>query len=396
MERSMTLLPVVWVALSACSSPEPPRGLVCAQIFVAAGDRREMNDALASAGPGDCVVLGEGTYRGASTVPAGVALAAGRGERVELESGDAGDAVVTLEEGAALWGVEVVDAPGIGVLVRTATATLADVEVAAAGAAGIVVSCAGESCLAAGAEVVLRDTDISGCDLGLFASGARVTVTGGRIVAQARAHLTGGHGVVVTDGAELTLSGTLVADNEAVGVLVEGNGGTRAILDGAEVSRNRERGLWVQHLAATLAAPGVEVRGQSRFDGNRMAGVGLVASTGVIVGAAEITNTVLAPAVLEDTTLADVGDGLGVFAGSGAVRVEGATLANNARAQLLIDHGGEGIEILSATITAGAEQEGAGRQNTTATVSDPQGLVSQIPIPLKVSAPEIPVPAPVL
>jgi len=384
-------LALVVAACCACGSPLPPKDLDCKEVVSAGGGAGSLTRALENAGSGDCVLLNSETYRGDFSVPPGVTLSVADGEDGRIVGASADRPAVTLGEAAVLWGVRISSAEGIAVLVDAAIAHIVRVEVAHAKVAGIVVTCTGTSCLESSNEIEMRDTDVTESELGVWVGGARLRMENGSVNQQSTTHLAGGYGVVATAGAHLAMHGTVVADNHSVGVLIDGSA-TLADLDNVEVRGNQGRGVWVQRLVASIASPGVTVSGGSLITGNRIAGLGVVASTGVVVTDTEISGTVLAPAVTDDTMLAEVGDGLGVFKLSGDIQLDGVTLSANQRAQLLIDEGGTGIDVVDITVTATGSQEGAVMQNTINAISDPMGTVSQIPVPIEVSAPEIPIP----
>src|SRR5690606_6799762 len=124
--------------------------------------------------------------------------------RATVTSATSDEPAVVLAEGSELAFVDVEGAAGIGVAVRAASATLTDVRVTGARSAALAVLCR-EAC--DGGTVILTDVVLDKSGLGLWASGARVTMTRGRSAEHDSASLTAAAGVVAQDGAELTLDG---------------------------------------------------------------------------------------------------------------------------------------------------------------------------------------------
>ncbi|MFC1609382.1 right-handed parallel beta-helix repeat-containing protein [Myxococcota bacterium] len=398
MKRAFALLLLFAVVSScaACGQPMPPKEVKCENVLSAGGGAESLTKALGKAKAGDCVVLEDGTYTGGFVVPPGVTLTTGLDEEAEVEGKSEGEPALTLREGAALWDVSVRRAAGIAVFVPSAVASIGEVQIKEAEVAAIAIACTGSTCREGDNEISIHDAEVTGNELGIWASGARVSLVGGVIADQNTTRLTGGHGVVAADGAELTMMGTLVESNHAVGVLVDGQGGTQATLSGVTVRGNQGRGVWVQRLSSTLAEPGVTLVDGTLVDGNKIVGIGLVESTGVVVSDSEIRNTVLTPTVTGETGTTPVADGLGIFKNSGDVRVQGVYFVENQRTQILIDAGGTGIELLDSTLAVtGQDRWGVVIQQTTNTVDDPECLVCQIPIPhdpLPIADREIPIP----
>ena len=106
----------------------------------------------------------------------------------------------------------------------------------------------------------------------------------------------------------------------------------------------------------------------------------------------------IASTVLAQTTssiagvLVNVGDGVGLFEGSGDVLVDGVTLEGNERSQVLVDQGTAGVTVQGSTVTAQSGQLGVVVQNTTATVQAPMVTFPMAGQELPVSAPTLRVP----
>jgi len=359
-------------------------GVSCGSSTTAASTD-EARGALASATPGSCVILTGTTYE-ALRAPAGVTLAAKAGTRPSITSADRAVPAVALGEGSVLAGVAVVGPAGIGILASAANGRVVDVDVTGAGSAALAVVCAaGESACASGTFRV-DQVSLAKSAYGLRASGAHVVMTGGRSAEHATTGVSGGFGVLGTDGARLELDGTLVEKNQGAGVLADG-AATRLVVRNAMVSENKERGVWTQRMVGSLEAPAVRIEA-SQVDRNGMVGVGSVEVRGIIIVGGKVANTTLAP-ITTGIGPAEVGDGIGLFA-STDFRLEATQVEGNARAAGLVNEAVTGIIIVGGKVVAGASGlkvvvQGAGG----ADVQVPSADLSVVASPLAFSAPKL-------
>lgn len=332
---------------------ELPAGVTCSRWIQASGDAA-LAQALAAATSGTCVVAQSGKYQQALTVPAGVALVGEAGGAVELSgSGDA-SSVVSLGPRAVLAGVKVsAAAAGFGVSAGGQGARLFGVSVSGGRKVGVIFWCEEDCRSDEFSEVV--DSTVSGASVGLMTRGVRVRVKNGAVSKNQSTSLRAGFGVVAEAGAVLELDGTSVDENDDVGVLIEGAGATEASLTNVSVRANRSRGVWAQGLTGTAAAPRLRLV-NATLERNVLAGFGARGSTGIVVTGGRIAGTVVGPAQADGLGQpVMVGDGLGVFSGTGELRVEGVALEANQRAQALVDSATAGVVFApTVSVTAGA------------------------------------------
>ena len=355
-----------------------------------AGDAASIRSALAGASAGACVVLPAGSFAGPFTVPAGVAVVAQNGARATITGGTAQEPAITLGEGAKLALVDVVDAGGVGVAVRGANAVVTNVTVTGAKSAALAVLCHDASC--ATGTVTVTDVTLGKSTIGAWFSGAHVAWTGGASSSNAGTGLASAAGIMAVDGARLELQNVTVEKNEGVGIVIDGAATTAAITN-ATVNENGERGIWAQRVNGTLDAPAVKIEG-SQVTKNKLVGVGAVESHGIIIVSGRIADTVAAPAVTDLSTTVPVGDGFGVFSGSGDFKIDGTTVETNARAAGIVDNGDRGIIIVSGIVGASASGLKIVVQNNKgADVQIADGDRSMPAAPLAVSAPKLSLPS---
>lgn len=383
---SITLL---CLAMVGCAPPalKLAEGATCTKSSSAGADAASLRDALARATPGTCVVATAAQYQGEFTVPAGVILGAEPGVSVALTGTQAATPTLTLGAGATLTGLRVVNAPGIGVLGAPGVQLL-DVKVDGALAAGVVFWCE-EDCRTAG-PAALQGVELTGNAVGLVVHGSTVNVTGGKVSGSRSTAIASGYGVVVSAGAVFQMTDTAVEDNQEVGLLVDGALDTSASLLQVKLQHNQGRGLWAQGLLGSPSSTRLQLSG-CVVEGNRIVGLGTRASRGVRVDGGRMSGTLLGQAMSAAGTLVSVGDGLGLFAGSGDVLVDGATLENNARSQVLIDDGALGLRVQNSTVNAGTAQ-GVVVQRTTQVVTAPMIFVPPAGQELPFSAPTLALP----
>ncbi len=378
------------VLLAGCSSAGggTPDGLTCGSTVDGGADSASLTSALHSAATGTCVLVSSHTYRGSFVVPAGVTLASARGSRAIITGDDATTPAIQLLDGggSGLFALDVNDSAGVGVAVRGGPAKLHDLGISSAKGAALAVYCRDATC--ASALVELEDVRLQKSMMGLWVSGSTVKMTGGSSTDHGSGGLSGGGGIVVQDGAHFEMTGTDVERNESIGVLVDGVGGTTGALRDVTVSNNLDRGIWAQRISATMDAPGLRVEGENTaIEKNRIVGLGAAESHGIIFVGGKINDTAAAPILTSLGTTEMIGDGIGLFGGSGDVRVENVTLARNARTAGLIDTGSGVIIFVGGKVETSSLKIVV--QNTTSMVQIDPSLVS-MSTPLGVSAPQLP------
>ncbi|MBL8606982.1 MAG: right-handed parallel beta-helix repeat-containing protein [Myxococcales bacterium] len=380
------------VATSACkSSDEPaqaPDGVTCSSV-VAVGDGAWAQRELANATPGTCVVLKGGPATPAAiSVPKGVTFAAGKGER-PVFTGASEEPVVTLAEGAQLVGIQIQTSKGVGVAVRGPRAKVRDVSITGAGSAAVAVLCSPACVEPADATVELTQVKLSQSQMGLWVSGAHVSWTSGESRDHASTGLAVAAGVVAQDGARVDLTGVVVARNQGVGILLDGEA-TGGVLKDVQVTENSERGLWAQRLKGTLDKPSLRIEGSSVFSKNRIVGVGGLEARGIIFVGGRVQDTQASPTVTNLGQTEQVGDGIGLFGQSGDVKLENVDLSGNARAAALVDNGTRGIIFVGGRVQTTGEQLKVVVQNTSETVTVDAANVSKLEKPIGVNAPKLP------
>ena len=368
-----------------------PMGLDCTNLVSAGADGGSLAAALGGASPGTCVLLEQGTYDGAFSVPAGVTIASPQGVRGILRGGTTTTPTVSLT-GAAGSGLSHLDVQvmgGIGVAIDGGPVLISDVTVSGAGGAAASASCS-TPCTSASA-VTFSNVDLGSSVVGLEANGAYVAWTGGAAHDNVTmTQLAGGDGIVATHGATLALTGVTVANNAAVGVLVDGAGHTTATLANVTVSGNLARGIWAQNLDGSADAPALTLA-QTTVTQNHIVGVGVLASSGVVITGGSIDSTVDGPVATGIAEVDDVGDGVELLAQTRDVRIDSVAIANNARAAGLVDAAGTGIHVVSSDVKAGASSLLFVIQRSTQPVDVPPASTSPVTMPLPVASSALPV-----
>lgn len=351
---TIALLCGVASALGACTSlktapDDGPEGVLCRTFVDGGGDSARLAEALATATPGDCVIAQPVVYRGTFDVPQGVTLAGRKGERPTLEGGATNAAAVSISggKGSGLVNLAIRDVAGIGIRILGGPVVVQDVTVERAAGAAIQATCA--SCADAEASSFV-DVTVRESKLGAWFQGARVSWRGGASSANRSTSLSGGAGILVTEGAVLEMEGVTVAQNESVGILVDGGGGARVTLKSVNVTDNGERGLWAQNVTGTTDAPGLLVTGQSTFEGNGLVGLGATESTGIVLDGVSLRGTRLRP-TLVGISQEKVGDGILLDASGGVVR--DVVLEGNERAAALVARPRADVSFERTKVTAG-------------------------------------------
>lgn len=384
---------LVLAVAPGCSSSEAgsgraPDGLTC-ESTQSAGDSASAKSALASAKGGSCIILTGASYQGPFEVPAGVAIAASNGARAVITGGTDKQPAVTLAEGSALANVDVMGAPGVAIAVRAGNASITNAKVSGAKTAALAVLCQGDTCDSGIVQAI--DSTFEKSSLGVWVSNAHVLLKGGKSSEHASESLSAAAGVVVQNGANVTLEGFTVEKNQGAGVLVDG-ANTKANIKSSTISENGERGVWIQRVAGTLEVPAVKIE-ESQLVKNKIVGLGSVEARGIIVIGGRIAETVSAPVVTNLATTEQVGDGVGIFGGSTDVKIDGSTLEANMRAAGVVDGSDRGIIVIGGNVAAGPSGLKIVVQNTKDTdVQVPEANKSTPAKPLGVSAPKLQLP----
>jgi hypothetical protein len=337
------------------------------------------------------VVAQTGVYRQALVVPQGVALLGEAGGAVEFTGGSETESTLVLGPGAVVAGVSVTaSSAGIGIRGEGKGEKLFRVTVSGGRRAGVVFWCE-EDCRTDELSDVSEST-ISGAALGLITRGVKVRLKNGSVTKSAGTGLASGYGVVAFSGAVLEVDGTVIEQNESLGVLFDGAGETETTLTRTTIKENQGRGVWAQGMMGTLAAPKLKLV-DTTIERNALVGVGVRNSTGISVIGGRIAGTQLRPTAGQTPgVLVMVGDGLGLFENTAEARVEGAALEANERSQALIDSAGDGI-VLSQTVRVAAGQAlGVVVQRTTPRVDAPNITRPTPGTELSVSSPQLALP----
>ena len=383
------------VALAGCGDddPTPPAGVDCNEVISAGDDGASMTAALAQAQSGDCVVASGSVYAGSFVVKAGVKLVAAEGASPQIQGQGDGTAIeLQPAAGSLVQGFTVQDG-GIGVLVSGSEGMVKDVTVMGASKSAMAayrdIALGGPDTLPAD-SLVLSNVALHASAMGLWASNVRISLEGGHINDNSGEGFTSGYGLVAVGGTQLTANATTI-ENNFYGMVLDGEGGTTATLTSLHVLTNSERGIWAQKLTGTAAAPALSLDGDTLIDGNNLTGLGALQSKGIIIIGGKIANTQKKPIVTSLGSTAEVGDGVGLFDGTGDVKLDGVTLEGNQRSQALVDQAAKGIIIIGGTIAATGDQLKVVVQNSMETVDVAEDALSMASTPLEVSSPEVPV-----
>lgn len=369
---------VLLLSLAACSSLKddnaPPAGLTCTKTVNGGGDSQTLASALAGAPLGSCVVVVSQTYTGNFVVPAGVTLVSAQGSRAKVTSTDPSAPAITLQGGldSAIQGLDVTAAADVGIAVRGGPARLSDVGVSGAKSAAVAALCSDDTCHDGAHGLTLDDVHLVGNDTGLWTSGEDVTMIGGEASRNTSSSLTGGNGVVALAGAHVTLDGTAVSNNDQIGILFDGKGGTTGDLKSVIVDANGGRGVWAQGLNGTIDTPALTIEGASALTNNKIVGLGAVGSHGIIFVGGKIQNSVAAPIVTDLGSTEQVGDGFGFFGQTGDVKLDTVDVSGNSRAAGLIDNPTNVIIFVGGKVDPGASGLKIVVQNLDAQATAPQ------------------------
>lgn len=340
----------VLCALTACGpliqpvTPGVPAGVACEKLYVVG---QSVDAQLEQAQPGDCVLLPQGDFQGNFTVPADVSLLAGEGAAVTLRPKDTARAILTIRGGTrtTLRGFKLVLSGGPGLVIEPGPVNMVGVTVSGASQA-LTLRCAEPAC--ADAPNVIEASTFSGNGGGIAVVGARLKVVGGAVTGTSGARLSDGLGIVARAGALLELEGTVISGSQLAGVVVDG-AGTRARLTNVAAKDNPGRGVWLQG----LTQPDSVVASGLTLTGNALVGLGAVGARGVSVTDSVVSDTKPVRVAVGVGQLEEVGDGVALLSGCGAVALDRLTLSNSARAQLLIDAVDGGVQAQALAASGG-------------------------------------------
>ncbi len=326
------------------TTPGVPAGVACEKLYVVG---QSVDAQLEKARPGDCVLLPRGDFEGNFTVPTDVSLLAGEGAAVTLRPKDVARAILTIRGGSrtTLRGFKLVLSGGPGLVIEPGPVNMVGVTVSGASQA-LTIRCAEPAC--ADAPNVIEASTFSGNAGGIVVAGARLKVVGGAVTGTTGTRLSDGLGIVARQGALLELEGTQITGSQLAGVVVDG-AGTRARLTNVAAKDNLGRGVWLQGLtqADSVVASGLTVTG------NVLVGLGAVAARGVSVVDSVVGETKPVRVSVGVGQTEDVGDGVALLNGCGAVALERLTLSNSARAQLLVDAVDGGVQTQALAASGG-------------------------------------------
>lgn len=363
-----TLLVVLGAFLMVgCGAGDLPDGVDCTRVHSGGSKSSKLEQVLAAAEDGTCVVVKRGEFEGEFTVPAGVKLIGALGNTATFRGGPGDASVIRAHGGAntAVIGVTIVHSEEDGLWIEGGPVQVRDVTISDVAETALFVLCGGGNC----GLVTVADSDLSTSRFGLWAYGAQVSVTNTQTHDHFSTSVAGGYGMVASNGAQLELQGVTVRDNEIVGLLIDGAGGTVATVTDSQIIDNLGRGLWAQGLIGTSGDPALHVGGVDMVVArNRMVGIGAYESMGIIVLDGLVADTIAVEVIDIGGRVERVGDGIGLFSNTGQVRIEGVTAQDNDRAQILIDSGAEGIIVLDGFVGPGTGDHGIVIQNTTASV----------------------------
>jgi nitrous oxidase accessory protein NosD len=380
--------------LALACAPRLPDAADCRGEVLVASTASELEQRLAEATPGDCVVARGGSYAGHFVVQAGVQLVGERAAEVLLHERIAETSVLALAgTNSQAIGVTVQQSSGHGVTITAPGVRVAQLEISDCSLAALSIRCEDAGCFTDTGPIQLNEVRASRSGVGLWIGAGQVQVTSSHFVANTQQSLTGGVGVYVVNGASLTLQDTAIDDNR-LGLVADGEE-TRVLLQDCSVAGNSERGVWGQGLRGDVQQrTSLQIEGSgSHLRGNGLCGVCALDSTGIALRDVSITDTVAVPVLIDDSQTTQIGDGISLLGATADVLVDAVTLDNNARAQALIDSAGANIVFTAHNeVLAGPGQYKVVVQNSTTVVEVPAGDLSTAD-ELAVSAQSLQLPA---
>ncbi|MDF1565434.1 MAG: hypothetical protein P1V51_20525 [Deltaproteobacteria bacterium] len=352
----------------------------------------ELRELLSGAVEGDCVQPARGEYSGSFLVPAGVVLAGNEKEPPVFLGGAAGEPALILEggPGSLVAHLDVASDAGHGLLVLGGPARVMRSRLSAPKGVGLVLRCFESGCDTARVEIL--ENEIHDSLNGIVIEGVNAFLEDNDLHDFDGVSIEAGIGLSVTGGATLQSDRMSVRGAGEVAVLVDG-AETKSAFTDLIVSENRGRGVWAQFLRGTIDAPALTIDGAtSEITGSAIVGLGGIDAQGIVVGTCRVRDT--APIeLLTDQGYANVGDGVGLFGGSGEVSLrDGLEVSGNARAGLLVDEGGTSIVVGTAIVEPGTGGFGVVIQRTTNAVDldaslnqdDPGAILGVAASPLNV------------
>jgi hypothetical protein len=391
-----TKLGMVGIIFTGCAEEKPvlPEGVKCSSIREVSG-AEQLSSALADAKDGDCVLIRGGIYEGNFNTSGGVKLIGEYGKEVNISGVLIDEPAISFNggSGGGLWwvnisgngrgvtfselsnvklsGVRVSSTNGIGVLILNSQILAKDVSINSCKGAGFVVYCESKCENKTLIESpLIKDNDIGG----LYVRNAVVEIVGGTVSGSIYKSKAGeGWGIAIVDGSEVDVKGTIVSDNTGVGIIIN-NAITTKISD-VKVTGNGDRGIWIQNVSGSFEAAEVSsvfIDGETIINENKRTGLGLYNSQGIIINNAIVTSTISIPTGVDGQTVY-IGDGLGIFEGSGNLKVNNILLQDNARAQIIADSA-VGQIIINGTISGTTGEWGVVIQNSEGAQFDTQGM----------------------
>lgn len=385
------------ILLGGCAE-DPAAEAPGAPAEVEAGDSDALRSALGAARAGTTVRLSGSAYEGSFEVPAGVVVEGAEGVVVTASGGAAFRLHTAAGAGrTALRGVTLISSGGGLIAFGDGEVEIEDVVLQAAtgfglaghglglatlrrvrlvgpvtdetlGELGETIDASATAILGLGfssSNVTLEDVELTGfAGFGAIFLDTDGSWTGGRVAGCV------GTGILV-EGGQLELEDVVVEDGKVgrkIGFNILSNGvavGADAILRtnrvsirriyglglfqhggmsqhlDLEVTENVRSGIWLQEAPGTPDAPALTISGASSFAGNHGVALYLRRPGGVVVEGATISSTISRPMGVEGSdALVDVGDGIQLTGGSGALSVLRTRLEANARVGLLVDGSG--------------------------------------------------------
>lgn len=420
--------PAAMLAIIACSDDDPgpctmfegqciglPPGELCDDDFCTDGaacatvieleNGDDLAAAAATAAPGTCIALGEGSY-GAATLPSGVSVLGKAAALVTVGSLDvqAGSGAtirgVRIQGGVALAGavlrIEAVRIEGASdaIVARGGSdVTVVDSEIAGAaqhgilaldaravrvertllqdlGGPGVWTQCGtGCDCVekpAVSLDHVLveraRHVGVSLVGVNAHLETVHVVDTGQLTVP---VQLAGGGGLLASGCSELDVHHLTIDTAVSFGILVDASSG--AIGNDAEalgiIIVGTKVGMWLSNIQSGITIAGADIttnQGVGIGIGGSVASKGIII-VGTLVGKTESATLLVEPAVNGEKK--QVGHGF-VWGGGAQVKIDGLTLAGNADASMLIDGPVAADSTLKdVTLTEGDEAKGIVQQN---------------------------------
>lgn len=387
-----------------CDDDHCTDGVPCTEV-IALSDGDDLASSAASAAPGSCIALAEGTYGGA-TLSGGVSLLGKAASLVTVGplSIDGGSGAVVrgvrvqgnimVRDAAARIEAVRIEGASDGITTQgVADLTVIDSEIEGAQRHGIVASDAKSVTVQ---RTLLRDLGGpglwvqcgTGCDcpskpmisvdhvrverarhvgvslIGTTSSVHNVAIVDTRQVTQP-VQLPGGGAFLAAGCTELDVTQLEIAGAVSFGIMVDGangNIGNEAESKGIIIVGTKV-GMWLSNIDVGLTVAGADI---TTTQGVGIGIGGNVASKGIIIVGTKVGKTERATLLVEPAVNGEkkeVGHGF-VWGGGAEVHVNGLTLAGNAIASMVIDGPvGIGSTLANVSLIEGDEQKGIVQQN---------------------------------